>query len=186
MTSPSGGNQYQQVAGAPGTPTGPKITSIFDFSEEALEQVAFWLEQRGLHIPITQILGFAGFTANVNQVIDNASRTSGTFGDLSTGAVGPQVTGLPDGKYALLWAGLVSPSGGGTGQMGVSVNGDDPASVGATNLFSNGSIYFGVKFTTRTLSAGGNNTVKCVYRNSAGFTVTAQDRSLLVLKYANL
>jgi hypothetical protein len=165
----------------------PRVTSIFDFSADALAQLRLWLEQNPPVVPITSIIGFTQFTAQAAQVTDSASRTSSTFGDLSSGAVGPQVTGLPDGQYLIGWAAQIAQSGGGNAQMGISVNGDDPGSVGQANYFQNGqtTASFGVKFATRTIKNGGGNTVKCLYRNTAGNTVSVQDRSLFVLKFAN-
>lgn len=40
----------------------PKITSIYDFSAEALGQLKVWLEQAGLNIPINQVVGYNSVT----------------------------------------------------------------------------------------------------------------------------
>src|SRR4051812_30299502 len=43
----------------------PKIKSTFDFTSEALEELAVWLEQRGLTIPVTQLIGYNTNTVRV-------------------------------------------------------------------------------------------------------------------------
>lgn len=39
-------------------PTKSVINSIYEFSPEALEQLAQWLEQRGIRTPVSQIVGY--------------------------------------------------------------------------------------------------------------------------------
>lgn len=184
MTSPAGGNRYQQDVGAPGGPRGPKVTSIFDFTEEALEQLAFWLEQRGLHIPVAQILGFSQFTVQAATPVNvQETTTSATFGDLAH--AGPSISGLSDGKYLLQWGALLSTSGPNAAYMGVSVNG----SVDGTNLLSTLSTALvpGAYATTATLNNVGNNTVTAKYAvQTGGQTGTYHLRWLTALRVSNL
>lgn len=164
----------------------PKITSIFDFSAEALGQLKVWLEQSGLNLPISQVVGFQQFTAEAATRINTSENTtSGTYADLAT--VGPSITGLADGKYVLFFGAAVASAGAGSVPfMGISVNGDTPSDVEATQ---GSDTTFGTAGSTaiiRTLSNGGNNTLTAKYKSSDGATSCAFNRRwLIALRYAN-
>lgn len=186
MTSPHDGNSYQQDQGAPGHPGGPKITSILrDFTAESLEELAFWLEQRGLHIPVTQLIGFSQFTANIGTSIVTQETTTSTasWADLAT--TGPTVAGLSDGRYLAMWGCQAFGSAIDLGvNMGVSANGATPNIDDAcqSNSTSAESI---MSFAAFTLSAGGNNTLTAKYKMGNPGTGTYRRRRLLVLRYGN-
>src|SRR5207302_674676 len=80
----------------------PRITSIFDFSAEALGQLRLWLEQNPPAVPITSVLGFSRFTATSATTDGADTSASTTYGDLAGGS-GPTLTGLPDGNYVVLF-----------------------------------------------------------------------------------
>lgn len=170
--------QFQQPAGT------PKITSIFDFTAEALEQLAFWIEQRGLHVPITQVLGFSQFTAQTaTSVFTPESTTSTTYTDLAT--AGPTLSGLPDGKYVFFYGSAAKVTGAEEAGMAIQVNSDavndtNDACVGQANAYQAMSIAV-----TKTLSTGGNNTVTAKYHSLAGASVTFARRWLIAIRYAN-
>lgn len=162
----------------------PVINSIFDFSAEALGQLKVWIEQSGLNLPITNIIGFQQFTVqNAPFIFTSQSRTSSTYGDLAT--VGPTLTGLPDGKYVIMFGCASAAAGGTEAGMSVQINSDavdsDDSVVSAASSLTAGSIAV-----VKTLSAGGNNSITAKYAsldnvNSATFA----RRWLLALRYAN-
>lgn len=185
MTSPAGGSQYQQDVGAPGGPHGPKITSVFDFSAEALEQLAFWLEQRGLHIPVTNLLGYS---QNIPQVapavLTSQTTASDTFTDLAT--VGPTLTGLSDGKYFLMYSAIAANNTAGDGAaISIQINAT-AASTDDEALAQTGTLLTTlVGWTQKTLSNGGNNTVTVKYARVTGGTASFQTRRLVAIRLAN-
>jgi hypothetical protein len=168
---------------APGTE--PKIHSIFDFTAEALEQLAFWIEQRGLHIPVTQLIGFSQFTAQAAPFISSSESTTSTaYTALAT--AGPAITGLSDGRYLVMYGALISTSSGGDRSiMSLSYNGaaasdSDACESRDTNLSSVS------RTTTATLAGGGNNSITAKYRSSVGTsTATFASRWLVALRYGN-
>lgn len=143
--------------------TDPKITSIFDFSTEALGQMKLWLEQAGINIPIGQVTGFLQFAPSVaTPVAAQEQTTSTTYTDLAT--AGPTLTGLPDGKYLILFgATVVNAAGSGGGY--VSVQGNSTAAIDADAIFHAGASISDVNWVDKTLSSGSDkNTVTMKYR----------------------
>lgn len=177
-------------ASAPGGT--PKIDSIFDFSAEALGQLKVWLEQSGLNLPISNIVGFQQFTVQQATSILTAETTaSDTYTNLAT--TGPTITGLPDGKYAVFYGafGHNSTVGGGA-VMSVKLNSAEAIDADALSVFPASSIAYPaggvaasrVIFTT--LANGGNNTLLARYRrgNAIG-TAQYSTRWMAALRYAN-
>lgn len=165
----------------------PVVNSIFDFSADALAEVRLWLEQNPPAIGISNVLGFSQFTAQMSVVANNETRTSSTYGDLTH--AGPALTGLPDGKYVMLWganaAGNPSVS---NAQMAVSVNGGTAPNGDHTLVAITSSL--GVTAVmiadTVTLAAGGNNSITAKYASSDNAsTCTWNNRWLIALRYAN-
>lgn len=95
-TSSGQGDTFATFTSPGGT---PKITSIFDFSSDALAQLRLWLEQNPPVVPITSIVGFSQFTAQAA----TGSGSSGTAAGhaVVTGA-GPQLANLGTGSYVVL------------------------------------------------------------------------------------
>ena len=165
----------------------PKITSLFDFSAEALEQFRFWLEQNPPNIPITQILGFTQFTAQAADRINTSQSTTSTA-YVALATQGPILTGLSDGKYLLMFgAALASNASTGAPLMNLKVNGTTPSDDNEAVQGSNTT--FGVSASTavvKTLSNAGNNTVEAVYRTSnVAVTASFNHRWLVALRYSN-
>jgi hypothetical protein len=159
----------------------PVINNIFDFSAEALGEVRTWLEQNPPFIPITQIIGFSQFAAQVAIVQTLESTTSTTYTDLST--VGPELTGLPDGQYVVVVSAAGLNSGAVDGWMSYSVNGG--TAVDSTGSRSSGTSLAGViMFSTPTLKNNGNNSIVAKYRTSGG-TSQFTNRCLFALRFAN-
>ncbi len=160
----------------------PIITSIFDFSTDALGQLRLYFEQNPPAIPITSILGFTQFTASSSTVVTSESTTSTSYTDLTT--TGPEVTGLSDGQYIVFFgANSSNNTAGASALVSVSINGaaasdNDFAGMAGTDQMSV------CKAVPKTLSAGGNNSVRLKYRAGSN-TASFARRWLVVLRYGN-
>ncbi len=171
---------------APGT--APTITSIFNFSAEALGELKTWLESAGLNVPITQIIGFSQFTAQSASVATSQTTASTAYTDLAT--VGPSLTGLSDGNYLVIVSALTrNNTSGFNALMGPGINGalppDDSASAAAG--FDTVDAGWTVSaFSLQKLAAGGNNTITAKYRVNGASTGTFTYRNLIALRYSNL
>lgn len=164
----------------------PALTNILkDCSAEFLGQLRTWLEQNPPAIPVTQILGFSQFTAQADRVSNTASEStvSTTYTDLAT--VGPRLTGLPDGKYLVVFGAGAQTSVAGIGAvMSISVNGATPVDADGATVQS-ASIAGGTSAVLKTLSSGGNNTLSVQYRIDGAATGGWLLRWLIALRYAN-
>jgi len=169
------------------------ITSIYQLSPEALEQVAQWVEQRGIRTPISQVVGFSKFTAQIATVATSETRNNTAYGDLAT--AGPTLTLLPSGHY-IFWYGAQAlhsqdAGGSGTAYMSPSINGATPSddvaakSLGSPNTLSPYSSVMSATIADLTLD---NNTVKCQYRTGAVLANagTWNSRFLIALRTGNI
>lgn len=163
----------------------PAVSSLLkDFSAEALGQLRTWLEQNPPAVPITSILGFSQFTANVaTDVATQETTTSTTYTDLAT--VGPSLSNLPDGKYLLLYGCMAKTDAAGNGvYMSVQVNAT-AASDSDVAYSESGNFISVMRATAKTFSNGGNNSVTVKYKSTAAHTATFLNRWLIALRYAN-
>lgn len=154
----------------------------------AYKDFAGWVNGRilvdGSEIPISQISGFSGFTAQAaTPVITSEGTTSTTFTNLAT--TGPELTGLADGQYVFIFGCSSVNSGAATAQMSLSYNGAAPS--GSDSADNSVNVFSGTaRAVTKTLSNGGNNTVTCKYMSSSGAsTATFYNRWLVGIKFAN-
>lgn len=157
------------------------------------KQFETWVVDRvavsGLNIPIGQIVGFSGFTAQFDNVVAEAHTTSNVYADASvSGGAGPELDGLADGQYVLFFGG----SGGGdfatntTYHIAASVNGSTPTDDQSAEFASDRGNTSGAMIVIATLNNDGNNNVKCVYRSSDGTDRgNIRYRWLVALKFAN-
>jgi hypothetical protein len=141
-----------------------------------------WITQVGIDVPISQITGFSGFTAQAATRISVSEGTgSATYVDLAT--VGPTLTGLPDGQYAV-FVGAAAVTTSGVCFMAIAENGAAASdSQSAQFATTTGGVSGAAAYLT-TLNNGGNNTLEAKYRTTAG-TGTFNHRWLIALKYAN-
>lgn len=171
------------------TPAGtlPKITSIFDFSDKALNELRLWLEMHPPAIGIGQVLGFNQFTAQAAPYIPTAqSRTSSTPGDLGT--VGPEITNLPDGQYLVVFGCALEVASEGAGKSAVMTFAINGTADSANDHILNANINFvsAAAIRAKTVENGGNNTITAKYFSQDNATAaTFADRWLIALKYAN-
>lgn len=171
-------------AAQPGTT--PKINSIFDFSAEALGQLKLWLEQQGLNIPVSNILGFSQFTAKYANEDSEGHTTSTTYADPNvSGAAGPSLTGVSPGKYLLMFGGSgTTSSSGSVAMMSVQLNGagaTDTESVEINTVGTHASVSRAI---IKTVTAA-NSTIKLVMRSTGGNDIDFRYRWVLALRYAN-
>lgn len=164
----------------------PVVNSIFDFSAEALGQLKTWLEGAGLAIPITQVLGFSGFTATVDQVTGTDTTTSTSYVSPTT-VTGPTISGLADGQYVVvLKANLKTSSSSGLALASMSYNGSTPLDTDAAVCGVTTGLTSCVGIAKVTLNNGGNNTIDTQFRSEFNtVTVTLGNRTLVALRFAN-
>lgn len=143
-----------------------------------------YIQVNNLLLPISQIVGFSQFTAQIaTPITTNETTGSTSYVDLTT--TGPTLSGLSDGAYVFLFGAEAKNSTGGDGAvMSLSYNGSgaldsDSALVTDTNFATI------VGFATATLTSGAN-TVTAKYRADVGGTANFQRRKLLALRYANI
>lgn len=161
----------------------PKITSIFDFTAEALGQLRLWLEQNPPAIPITSILGFSQFAAQHDSVAAQESTTSTSYTNLTT--VGPRLENLPDGKYVILF-GCASGSTLDATEPRMSVKINSTEAVDADGGVTSLARWAGQSSAViKTLSNGGNNTILCRYRTDTN-TGQFRHRWLVAIRIGNL
>lgn len=162
----------------------PKITSIFDFTDEAIEELALKLEMRGLRTPITQVLGFTQFTAQTATFVATGETTTSTsYTNLAT--VGPTLTDLPDGRYVILF-GCAAKTSVTTASADMSIQ------VNSTSATDNDACFQGntdvssiMRATTATLSNSGSNSITAKFKVSSAATGTFSHRWLTAIRYAN-
>lgn len=169
-----------------------KITSIFDFSSEALGQLKLWFEQQGINVPVSQIPGFSQFGARLATVLSTAGETttSNTYVDLAT--AGPEITELSNGKYMLVYGAQAhNTTATGGGIISVSVNGGAASDDNLAATYPDASAAWptGSSSIVRATLADlvdGNNTVTMKYRrgNATG-TAGFANRWLVAIRYAN-
>ena len=164
----------------------PKITSIFDFSTEALGQLKLWLEQQGLNLPVTNILGFSQFTSRYANEDSEGHMTSTSYGDPNvSGSAGPSITGVSPGKYVILFGGAgTTSSAGSVAYLGVNINGagaSDSEACEINVLSEHASVSRAI---IKTVTAA-NSTVALVLRSSGGNDIDFRNRWLMILRYAN-
>lgn len=163
----------------------PILDNIFQVSDKFLGQFRLWLEQNPPSIGISNILGFSQFTAQGATPINTSETTSSTtYTDLTT--TGPQITGLPDGKYVVFFGATAKNSTAGrSANMGYQVNSDSVSTteICLVNVTDFVSI---VRASLATLSAGGNNTLAAKYSVANGAdTGTFHYRWMIAIRYAN-
>ena len=107
---------------------GPHPITVEDLSNitpQALEQLAQYIEQRGLRTPVSNLVGFAQFLGQAAADVPTSESTASTFPYVDLATVGPSLSSLGDGKY-LLFFGCNQGSSGISGYMSVSLNGSTP------------------------------------------------------------
>ncbi len=152
------------------------VNGIYDLSPEFLSDLKLWIEQSGIAIPLSQLVGFTQFVAQ-GQTGAGTSTTSITYAPLN----GPSLTGLSPGKYLLIY-GLGAVNGVSDTLMGISVNGDTPLDSDSVRVSASGDGLFAATIRFVTLTAN-SNSLAAMYRCPSGGSGFA-DGWLLALRYA--
>ena len=170
---------------APNTGSIPVVRNIFDVSAEFLGQYKTWLEQNPPSIPVTQILGFTGFTFQPATTISTGqATTSTTYADLAT--VGPSLQGLSKGKYAIFFGAQGQPTSPTVGLMSLTVTNVAAATDTDSIVFAAGANMSASRVVLKDLAQDGANGVAAQYRSSDGGSVSFSNRWLIAVKYSNL
>lgn len=162
-----------------------KSTHALRLPKDTISYLVERMALDALQIPVSQLSGFSGFTARAALVAAEQTTTSTTYVDLTT--VGPQLTGLADGYYLVVWGAQQKISlAGDIAVMAISYNGaaaDNDYQSRADNV---NNVASRMAFNTQTLSNGNNNSILAKYRTGSGNTGTFGARTLLALKYSEL
>ena len=139
-------------------------------------------------IPIGQIVGFTQFTLQTATPVGTSlqTTTSTTYTNLSSS--GPELTGLPNGRYALFFGALSNvTSAGHVAYMAPSVNGSTPSDDESAQSAVVSTAAAGVsRMVEVVLDGDGNNTVTMKYRSSIGSSSAGFNyRWLSALRIAN-
>ena len=140
-----------------------------------------YIQTSNIQIAVSQITGQTLSLTPAGSVTAAQSITATAYGDLGT--VGPELTGLTSGRYALLYGAQASISATvDEALMSIAINGgapsDNDAAVTAnTNLAS----IFALSLQTLTAQS---NTIESKYRVTGG-TGTFGQRQLIAIRYAN-
>ena len=155
------------------------------FPEEFKGWLPEWITQVGIDLPISQVIGFSGFTFNVAPRVNTSEGTSSaTYTNLTT--VGPQLTGLPDGQYFIIF-GCTAGSGAARDlSMSVKINATEAIDDDRLFLANTTTTLSNVSAISKTLAGGGNNTILSRYKTSSGAAVQVSQRWLAALKFANV
>lgn len=143
------------------------------------------LAMSGLSIPISQIQGFTGFTAQSDEVITDQSTASASFVNLAT--TGPSVSGVAPGVYLFIWGAAAyndSASSDAEAQICIDINGSDSTELARTEA-SAGERSSAVRATVKTLTAT-SSTITCQYRALVAGTAFFSERWLIAIKISNL
>lgn len=133
-------------------------------------------------IPVSQLVGFDRFTAQLANVLTDENTTSTSYVNLTT--TGPSLSGLSEGAYIVLFGAQCVPGAGEQGAMSVSVNGaaasdDDAAFSSATNATL-------CRALAVTLTDPTSNEIVTKYRTNVGGAATRfLRRWIIALRYAN-
>jgi hypothetical protein len=159
------------------------LSDPLGFPEEYKGWLPEWLALSGFNIPISQVRGFAQFTANSASVTTQQSTASASYTNLGT--VGPELAGLPAGSYLLIYGAGAAAVAGVRASVSPKINAVEATDADAMQLIpaTAGDVIPGAMATVKTLSEA-SNTVTLRYKVASG-TASFQNRWLVALKYSN-
>lgn len=139
----------------------------------------------GFDLPISQIIGFAGFLAQEGNTIvtPTETTTSTTYTDLAT--VGPSISGLTPGRY-LIFFGNTSSTTSSSAQATTSVQVNATAASDADMLLNGSTTTVPVSRAILKDLALESNTLTMKYKAFTAGTASFRDRWMIALKIANL
>ena len=160
-----------------------KLTHALRLPKDTIGYLVERMALDSLQIPVSQLSGFSTFTAQFAPIITAAQTTTSTsYVDLAT--IGPTLSGLPDGKYVLIW-GCQAFCSASSDEAIMAVGYNGAATDNTVQARTNQTVDYTsiVAFNIQTLSAG-SNSVLAKYKT--GTSATFSNRSLLALKYDEL
>lgn len=152
-----------------------------------MSYIVDFIQTQRLNIPIGQVIGFSGFTANfVDDGLGGVEQTTTSTTYVDPGTV-TELSALGSGRYVVLWGGSLKNSvGAGTSTLiAPNINGvvTDNHLI-SSELTSYGP--FGAGGMVATLNNGGGNTIKLQVRVLAPSTGTFARLWLMALRFANI
>lgn len=172
-----------------------QLQRMLSFPEEFPAKFKNWLkEEMSVNGTFTrsQIQGLSQFTASSDVIVTPQGTTSTSYADLAT--VGPQLTGLSDGTYVILFgASVYGPTSGNDffAYMSISANGatpsdDDRAHIGSNISAASNAIEIGIsRAIVMTVSNNNNNSLVVKYKASSGDNPLFSRRWMIALKVGN-
>ncbi len=162
------------------------LSSPIGFPDEFKDWLLDFLAVNIPPIPISQFVGFVQTKAHYDAVPANEYLGIAAYGDLAT--PGPQLTGLANGRYIFFFGGFLNGIGGlWDGYMALSINGATPSNSDALYKDSGSSFgWVGTFMIDRSLASNDNNSVKALYKRTAG-TISSPSwgsRWLVAIRYA--
>lgn len=159
------------------------------FPESFKSWIVQYLSLNGEQIPRSQIQGLSQQTARYSAVDTNESRSSSSFGDLST--VGPELTELSDGNWIFLFGAEFRAISDGTdysADMGLSINSAAVDTADSNHQGMDGIL--GVEMMSsravyKTIANNNNSTVTCKYKSNGTDTFEWRYRWLIGIKVGN-
>jgi len=142
------------------------------------------IEVSNLLIPISQIFGFTGYTANLAEVTTLETTTSTAYTDLAT--TGPTLTLGPGMYVVLVNAAMNNNTGTEQSFMSHSANGAAAADANAARVGLSAGVTVASMAVSLVTLTGGTNTITAKYRSTnAAATATFLNRRIAAIKYAN-
>ena len=159
-----------------------KLTHALRLPKDTIGYLAARIAMEGIQIPVSQLSGFTGFTAQVAVIATDEGTSSLTYTDLAT--VGPQLSGLPGGQYLLIYGATMRETGA-ENAISVSLQVNSTTAEDSDRALKTGLLDQSVsRATTKELSSS-NNTITLKYRVDGG-TGNASARWLVDHKYQEL
>ncbi len=165
------------------------LTDPLGLPQTFMDYTVQYAAMNPLPIPITQVTGFTQFTVQPVAAVNTQENTlSATYTDLAT--VGPVLTGIPDGKYLILFGcNIIAFTTNFGSYASVKVNATE--AIDADSIYTSFNAFAGLtgigasRAITKSLANGGSNTLTMRYRVDNGGTGGWGRRWILALKYAN-
>jgi hypothetical protein len=162
----------------------PEAWLLSSQTDRLLGYIAERLAMGLLNIPLNQIAGFTSFKPYIATRVDTAQTTSSTsYTNLST--VGPELAGLPDGTYFVVYGASISTDTGDNGYYSPKINSTE--AVDGNAVFKSASPRTEITGTLDAVIRGtdNDNTITMRYRVANGAAVaTFQFRWLYAIRYA--
>lgn len=154
-----------------------KITSIFDFSSEALGELKLWMESAGLSLPSVIRAQSTANAASVTRSAFTATTeltSSTSYTNLAT--TGPELTDVTAGNYVLIWGATCLSPAAQVSSMAVAEDGTVITHAAETQVTTNTSISSSGLYTIT------GTTLTAKYKISGGANGSWSNRWLVAIK----